>query len=61
MKKKVLHLLNKKPPLYAKLGSKQKSFSNCQANSQNELCLLFENQAVFFSQSERKLLHNLHR
>ena len=52
MKKKILRLLNKKTPSYAGLGSKQKSFSNCQATYQKELCLLFENQ-VFFSQSER--------
>ena len=35
-------------PLYAGLGSKQKTFSKCQATYQKELCLLFENQAIFF-------------
>ena len=51
MKKKCLRLFNKKTPLYAGLGSKQKTFSNCQATCQKELCLLFENQ-IIFSQSE---------
>ena len=32
----------------ARLGSKQKTVSNCQATYQKELCLLFENQAIFF-------------
>ena len=49
MKKKCLRFLSKKTPLYAGLGSKQKTFSNCQATCQKELCLLFENQAVFFT------------
>ena len=48
MKKKCLRFFNKKTPLYAGLGSKQKTFSNCQATYQKELCLLFENQAIFF-------------
>ena len=49
-KKKCLRLFNKKTPLYAGLGSKQKTFSNCQATYQKELCLLFENQAIFFTE-----------
>ena len=49
MKKKCLRLFNKKTPLYARLGSKQKTFSDCQATYQKELCLLFENQAIFFT------------
>ena len=48
MKKKCLRFFNKKTPLYVGLGSKQKTFSNCQATYQKELCLLFENQAIFF-------------
>ena len=36
-------------PLCAGLGSKQKTFSNCQATYQKELCLLFENHAIFFT------------
>ena len=31
-----------KTQLYAGLGPKQKTFSNCQATCQKELCLLFE-------------------
>ena len=50
MKKKCLRLFNKKTPLYAGLSSKQKTFSNCQAIYQKELCLLFENQAIFFTE-----------
>ena len=46
MKKKCLRPFNKRTPLYARLGSKQKTFSNCQATCQKEL--LFENQAIFF-------------
>ena len=46
--KKCLRLFNQKTPLYVGLGSKQKTFSNCQATYQKELCLLFENQAIFF-------------
>ena len=49
-KKKCLRLFNKKAPLRARLGSKQKTFSNCQAPYQKELCLLFENQAIFFTE-----------
>ena len=49
-KKKYLRLFNKKTPLYAGLGSKQKTFSNCQATYQKELCLLFENQTNFFTE-----------
>ena len=49
-KKKCIHLFNKKAPLYAGLGSKQKTFSNCQASYQKELCLLFENQEIFFTE-----------
>ena len=49
-KKKCLRLFNKKTPLYAGLGSKQKTFSNCQATYHKELCLLFENQAIFFTE-----------
>ena len=52
-KKKCLQLFNKKAPLYAGLGSRQKSFSKCQVTYQKELCLLFENQAFFYSQRER--------
>ena len=51
MKKICLRLFNKKTPLYAGLGSKQKAFRNCQATYQKELCLLFEIRQ-FFSQSE---------
>ena len=47
MKKKCLLFFNKKTPLYAELGSKRKTFSNCQATNLKELCLLFENQAIF--------------
>ena len=50
MKKKCLRLFNKKTPLYAGLGSKQKKFSNCHATYQKELCLLFENQADIFTE-----------
>ena len=50
--KKCLRFFNKKTPLYAGLGSKQKTFSNYQATYQKELCLLIENQAIF-SQIER--------
>ena len=42
-KKKCPRLFNKKTPLYVGLGPKQKTFSNCQATYQKELCLLFEN------------------
>ena len=42
-------LIKKKTPSYAGLGSKQKTFSNCQAIYQKELCLLFRNQAIFFT------------
>ena len=49
-KKKSLRLFNKKTPLYAGLGSKQKTFSNWQATYQKELCLVFENQAIFFAE-----------
>ena len=34
--KKCLRLFNKKTPLYVGLGSKQKTFSNCQAIYQKE-------------------------
>ena len=44
LRKKHLYMLDKK--------QKQKTFSNCQVTYQKELCLLFENQAIF-SQSER--------
>ena len=43
--KKCLRLFNKKTPLYARLGSKQKALSNCQATYQKELCLLFFHRA----------------
>ena len=46
----VYAFLIKKTPSYAGLGSKQKAFSNCQAAYQKELCLLFENQAIFFTE-----------
>ena len=36
-KKKCLRLFNKKTPLHVGLGSKQKTFSNCQATYQKEL------------------------
>ena len=49
-KKKCLSLFNKKTPLYTGLGSKQKTFSNCQATYQKELCLLFYNQTIFFTE-----------
>ena len=48
-KKKCLRIFNKKTPLYAGLGSEQKTFNNCQATYQNELWLLFENPAIFFT------------
>ena len=51
-KKNVYASFIKKALLYAGLGSKQKTFSNCQATYQKEFCLLFENQ-VIFSQIER--------
>ena len=57
--KKCLRLFNKKTPLYAGLGSKQKRFSKCQATYHKELCLLLENQANFL-QSERKDRHDPH-
>ena len=38
-------------PLYAGLGSKHKTFSNYRATYEKELCLLFENRAIFL-QSE---------
>ena len=50
MKKKCLRLFNRKTPLHAGLGSKQKTFSNYQATYQKELCLLFENQTIFFTE-----------
>ena len=49
LKKKCLRLFNKKTPLYAWLNSKQKTFSNCQATCQKDLCLLFEIQEIFFN------------
>ena len=52
-KKNVLTFLIKKTPLlYARLESKQKTFSNCQATCQKELCLLLKIMQ-FYSQSER--------
>ena len=48
--KKCRSLFNKKTPLYAGLGSKQKTFSNCQEIYQKELYLLFENQEIFFTE-----------
>ena len=48
MKKTCLSLFNKKTPLYAGLGSKLKTFNNCQASYQKQVCLLFENPAFFF-------------
>ena len=48
--KQCLHLFNKRTPLYAGLGSKQKTFRNCQTTYQKELCLLFENPATFFTE-----------
>ena len=49
--KKCLSFFNKKRALYAGLGSKKtKTFSNYQATYQKELCLLFENQAIFFTE-----------
>ena len=38
--KKCLCLFNKNTPSYAGLGFKQKTFSNCQATYQKELCCL---------------------
>ena len=51
-KKNVYNFLIKKAPLYAGLGSKQKTFINCQATYQKESagCLKIKQ---FFSQSER--------
>ena len=49
MKEKCLRLFDKKTPLYAGLGLKQKIFSNCQETYQKGLCLQFENQAIFFT------------
>ena len=45
MKKKYLRLFNKKTPLYAGLRSKQKTFTNCQATYQKELCLVILHRA----------------
>ena len=42
--------VKEKKTLYAGLGPKQKAFSNCQATYQKELCLRFENQAIFFTE-----------
>ena len=53
-KKKCLRLFNKKTPLYAGLGSKHKTFSNCRATYEKELCLLFENRATFFTERMRR-------
>ena len=47
--KNVYPFLIKKTPLYVGLDSKQKTFSNCQATYQEEICLLFENQVIFFT------------
>ena len=46
--------LIKKPSLYAGVGSKQlksrlKTFSNCQATYQKELCTVFEKLGNFFT------------
>ena len=49
-KKKCPRLFNKKTTLYARLGSKQKAVSNCQAIYQEELCLSFENLAIFITE-----------
>ena len=46
-KKTKLRPFNKKTPLYARLGSKQKIFSNCQATYQKQLQLLFETDNFF--------------
>ena len=46
-KKNVYTFLIKKTAFYAGLDSKQKTFGNCQATYQKELCLLFENQQFF--------------
>ena len=48
-KKNIYAFLIKKTPLCAGLALKQKTFSNCQATYKKELCLLFENQAIFFT------------
>ena len=49
-KKTCRYVFNKKAPLYAGIDSKQKTFSNYQATYQKELCLLFRNQAIFFTE-----------
>ena len=54
-KKNCQYVFNKKNPLYAGIGSKQKTFSNYQTTYQKELCLLFKNQAIF--SSERTCRH----
>ena len=49
MKKKIFAFF-KKTLLYAGLGKRQKTFSNCQATCQKELFLLLENQVNFFKE-----------
>ena len=53
-KKNVYTFLIKKTPFYPGLGSKQKTFTNSQASYQKELCLLFENQAIFFTERRHR-------
>ena len=48
-KKNIYAFLIKKTPFCAGLALKQKTFSNFQATYKKELCLLFENQAIFFT------------
>ena len=48
MKKKCL--FNKKHLYTLDEAKNKKTFSNCQATYQKELCLLFENQAIFFTE-----------
>ena len=57
-KKNVYTFLIKKPAFYAGLDSKQKTFGNCQATYQKELCLLFENQQFFQSENREAWLHS---
>ena len=46
--KKMSTPFNKKIPLYAGLAQNRKTFSNCQATYQKELCFLLEKSGNFF-------------
>ena len=56
MKKKNVYtfLIKKYLSLYAGLDPNQKTFSNCQTTYQEELCQLFENQTIFFTERTYK-------